>query len=122
MRAEFKVKLKQGNRAQYIRRDQKKIQKEPMLRQYLVLAHQVKKAIKTQPSRTLKEIAGWIGYTPARMSQIISLLLLSPFIQEEILLSDKSFLHKLTINEVNLIAKELLWHKQKEMWLLRINR
>jgi len=122
MRAEFKVKLKQGNRAQHIRRDQSKINKEPILRQYLVLAHQVKQAIRIQPSRTLKEIAGWIGYTPARMSQIMSLLLLSPFIQEGILLSNESLIRKITINEANLIAKEVLWDKQKEMWSLHINR
>ena len=117
MRVEFKVKLKQGNRARYVRRDQNRIQKEPVLRQYLVLAYQVKKTIESQRGRTLKEISGWIGYTPARISQILNLLFSSPFIQEEILLSSEVYLHKLTINEINLIARELLWDKQKEMWL-----
>ena len=115
MRAEFKVNLKR-TKATYIRRDMGKFKNEPPLRQCLVLAHQVKKTIKTQPGRTLKELSGWIGYTPARLSQIMSLLFLSPFIHEEILLSSKPFLHKLTINEASLIARELLWDKQKEMW------
>jgi len=116
MRAEFKVNLKR-TKPLYVKRDRNKVHKEPVLRQYLVLAHQIKKTIESQRGRTLKEIAGWIGYTPARMSQIMSLLFLSSFIQEEILLSSEPFLHKLTINEANLIAKEILWDKQREMWL-----
>jgi len=83
----------------------------------LALAHQVKEVIRLQPSRTLKELAGWIGYTPARMSQIMSLLLLSPFIQEEILLSNEPSLHKLTVNDATLLSRELLWEKQKDVWL-----
>jgi len=116
MRAEFKVSLKR-TKAPYVKRDRNKVFREPVLRQYLVLAYQVKKTIESQRGRTLKEIAGWIGYTPARMSQIMSLLFLSSFIQEEIILSNKPFLHNLTINNANLIARELLWDRQKELWL-----
>jgi len=116
MRAEFKVNLKR-TKALYAKRDQNRLHREPVLRQYLVLAHQVKKTIESQCGRTLKEISGWIGYTPARMTQIMGLLFLSPFIQEEIILSSEPFLQKLTINEANLIARELLWDRQKEMWL-----
>jgi len=87
-----------------------------VLRQYLVLAYQVKETMEAQPERTLKEIAGWIGYTPARMSQIMNLLFLCPFIQEEIILSSKPHLHKITINEANVITREHLWDKQKEFW------
>ncbi len=110
-----KVSLKR-TKALYTKRDRNKVHREPVLRQYLVLAHQVKKTIESQRGRTLKEIAVWIGYTPARMSQIMSLLFLAPSIQEEILLSSEAYLHKRTINEANLIARELLWDKQKEMW------
>ena len=116
MRAEFKVNMKM-TKATYIRRDMRKFKNEPPLRQCLVLAHQVKKTIEMQPGRTLKEISGWIGYTPARMSQIMSLLFLCPFIQEDILLLDKPYLHKLTINQASLIARELLWDTQREMWV-----
>jgi hypothetical protein len=65
----------------------------------------------------LKEISGWIGYTPARMSQIMSLLFLSPLIQEEILLSCKSSLHQLSINIAHKISQELSWDKQNELWV-----
>ena len=116
MRAEFKVNLKR-TKQNYIRRDRNRLLKEPILRQYLVLAHQVKEVLKAQPKRTLKEISGWIGYTPARMSQIMNLLFLSPLIQEEILLSSKSFLHQLSINIAHKISQELSWDKQNELWL-----
>ena len=116
MRAEFKVNLKR-TKQNYIRRDRNRLLKEPILRQYLVLAHQVKEVLKAQPKRTLKEISGWIGYTPARMSQIMNLLFLSPLIQEEILLSNKSSLRQLSINIAHKISQELSWDKQNELWL-----
>ena len=116
MRAEFKVSLKR-TKHNYIRCDRNRLHKEPILRQYLALAHQVNKVLKAQPKRTLKEISGWIGYTPARMSQIMSLLFLSPLIQEEILLSCKSSLHQLSINIAHKISQELSWDKQNELWV-----
>ena len=116
MRVEFNVSLKRTKQT-YIRRNRDRLRKEPILRQYLVLAHQIKKVLNVQPKRTLKEISGWIGYTPARMSQIMSLLFLSPLIQEEILLSGKPFIHQLTISIAQNISQDLSWDKQNELWL-----
>lgn len=118
MRSEFTVNLKRARTS--ASRDRNRLHKEPILRQYLVLAHQIKNTLKTSPSRTLKEIAGWIGYSPARMSQIMSLLFLSAFIQEEILFSNKSFLHQISMNTAHQISRALLWDKQKELWLQAI--
>ncbi|MCK4830102.1 hypothetical protein KA005_81040 [bacterium] len=115
MRSEFTVNLKRARTS--ASRDRNRLHNEPILRQYLVLAHQIKNTLKASPSRTLKEIAGWIGYSPARMSQIMSLLFLSTFIQEEILFSTKSFLHQISMNTAHQISRELLWDKQKELWL-----
>jgi len=119
MRSEFTVNLKRAKTNSS--RDKNRLHKEPVLRQYLVLAHQIKNTLKASPDRTLKGIAGWIGYSPARMSQIMSLLFLSTFIQEEILFSKKSFLHQISMNTAHQISRELLWDKQKEMWLHEIN-
>jgi len=119
MRSEFTVNLKRAKTN--ASRDKNRLHKEPVLRQYLVLAHQIKNTLKASPDRTLKGIAGWIGYSPARMSQIMSLLFLSTFIQEEILFSKKSFLHQISMNTAHQISRELLWDKQKEMWLHEIN-
>ena len=116
MRAEFKVNLK-GTKATYARRDMRKFKNEPPLRQCLVLAHQVKKTIETQPGRTLKEISEWLGLTRGRISQILNYLSLSPRIQEEILLSDNRILHQIPEHQVRKIMRETDWGKQKQMWI-----
>jgi hypothetical protein len=120
MRAEFKVNIKQS-KSPHKKRDRNKIVKEPPLRQYLVFAYQAKKVLESQEYRSLKEIAKWLGYTPARMTQIMNLLFLSPFIQEEILLSSKPYIHHLTITDTQKITQEVLWEKQKEIWLKLIS-
>ncbi len=110
MRTEFKVEIKQS-RAPYRKRDRNKIVKEPILRQHLVLAYQARNVLESQQYRSLKEIARWLGYTPARITQIMSLLFLSPFIQEEILLSSKPYIHRLTITDTQKMSREVLWDR-----------
>ena len=95
----------------------RKFKNEPPLRQCLVLAHQVKKTIETQPGRTLKEISEWLGLTRGRISQILNLLFLAPKIQEEIILSDKKFIFSIPEHKVRPIIKEIDWEKQREMWI-----
>jgi len=45
----------------------------------------------------MREIAGWIGFTPVRLSQIMNLF-------------------KISINVAHQIAKELVWDRQKELF------
>ncbi len=116
MRVEFKVSLKR-TKAPYVKRDRNKVFREPLLRQYLVLAYQVKKTIESQRGRTLKEIAEWLGLTRGRISQILNLLFLAPKIQEEIILSDKKFLFSIPEHRVRIIMRELDWGKQKDSWI-----
>jgi len=115
MRSEFKVNFKKIKT--FRGRDKSRLHREPAIRQLLILAHQLRSTLKENPKRTLKEIAGWIGYTPARMSQIMGLLFLSPYIQEEIILSNETFIYKLSVNEIHLITKSLLWDEQNKQWL-----
>jgi hypothetical protein len=115
MRTEVKVNLKQTQNMKKIWQ-RKNLKNEPQLRQYLVLAHQIKDVLDKNPSRTLREIAGWLGFSPPRLSQILNLLYLSPSIQEDILLADTKKIKDVTINTANLIAQELSWEKQKDMW------
>ena len=115
MRAEFKVTLKQ-TRSQHITRNKNKLRREPMLRQYLVLAYQLKHELEKNPHRTLREISEWLGLTRGRISQILNCLSLSPHIQEEILLSDNKILHQIPEHQVRKIMREVDWNKQQEMW------
>jgi hypothetical protein len=86
LRFEFKVDLKPIRHKSY-RYRMAKISHEPRLRQYLVLAYQVRETLDRDSSITTKKVAEWLNMTPARVSQVLKLLLLAPTIQEKILLS-----------------------------------
>lgn len=116
MRAEFKVNLKR-TKALYAKRDMNRFKAEPQLRQFLVLAYQIKQEIDKNLQRTLREISEWLGITRGRISQILNLLFLAPKIQEEIILADKKILFSIPEHKVRIIMKELDWDKQKEMWI-----
>jgi predicted XRE-type DNA-binding protein len=93
-----------------------KISNEPKLRQYLVLAYQIQEKLDVDNAITSKQIAGWLGITPPRISQILDLLLLCPAIQQDILLSKDKNLYLLGEYNVRKIVKEPLWEKQLEIW------
>ena len=115
MRYEFNVDLRKARKLRS--RDNKRLYRELAVRKFLILAHQIRNIVENNPKITHKEIAGWIGYAPPRISQITNLLFLSPFIQEEIIIPGKHDLYKININMLHRISQELLWNKQKEMWL-----
>ena len=115
MRSEFNIGIKQ-TRKRSNAVISKHIRKEPVVRQFLVLAEQVKLVMEESPQRSMRNIAKWLGYSPARLSQICKLTLLAPAIKEEILLSDNKKIAPITITAVCNIANESDWRKQMEMW------
>lgn len=120
MRAEFKVNLKR-TKAPYIRRDKTKFKNEPPLRQFLVLAYQIKHELKKNPQRTLREISEWLGLTRGRISQILNYLFLSPQIQEEILFSNNKILRQIPEYHIRKIMREMDWNKQYMTWKTEVN-
>ena len=96
-------------------RQQAEINKEPLVRQNLILAHQINQ-VASERNCTLKEIANWIGITHARICHIVNMLLISPQIQEEILLSDDKTLFNIPEYKLRGVTKELDWNKQQEIW------
>lgn len=112
---EFKVDLKPvrhaSNRCRMAR-----ISNEPKLRQYLVLAYQIRDVLEKDATLISKQIAEWLNMTPPRICQIMDLLLLCPKIQQEILLSENKKLYSTGEYNVREIVKEPLWEKQIEMW------
>jgi hypothetical protein len=115
MRSEFKIGIKQP-RKRSLAAVSKHIRKEPVIRQYLVLAEQVKQVLTETPDRSMREIAKWLGYSPARLSQIYKLTFLATHIKEEILLSDDSKIFSITTTAICKIANEADWEKQKDLW------
>ena len=120
MRSEFKIGIKQPRKRSNAVIS-KHIRKEPPLRQYLVLAYQIKEYLTENPNKTASAIASWLGLSPSRVSQILNLLFLCPEIQEEILLSADKKLYSIPEHKVRVITKEKDWEKQREIWGQLIN-
>ena len=115
MRSEFNIGIKQTRKRSNVVIS-KHIRKEPPLRQYLVLAYQIKQYLEENPNKTASAIASWLGYSPSRVSQLLNLLLLSPAIQEEILLSEDKKIFKIPEYKVRILTKEKDWEKQYNLW------
>ena len=115
MRSEFNIGIKQPRKRSHAAIS-KHIRKEPVIRQFLVLAEQIKQVIEVTPQRSMREIAKWLGYSPARLSQIFKLTFLAPTIKEEILLSDEQCIHSITVTAACKIAYESSLERQKEMF------
>jgi site-specific DNA recombinase len=111
---QFALKLAELKHVSY-HRQQAEINKEPLIRQNLILAHQINQ-VASERKCTLKEIANWIGITHARICHIENMLLISPRIQEEILFSDDKALSGIPEYKLRDITKELDWNKQQELW------
>ncbi|MGA2775139.1 MAG: recombinase family protein [Candidatus Omnitrophota bacterium] len=111
---QFALKLSELKHTPFYRQ-QAKISQEPPIRQNLILAHQINQ-VAYERKCGLKEIASWIGITHARICHITNMLLISPRIQEEILLSDNKALSNIPEYKLRDITKELDWNKQQEIW------
>lgn len=116
MRTEFQINIKGSRRSSSKKQLHKSIKKEPLLRQYLVLAEQVKQVLEKSPQRSMREISKWLGFTPARLSQIYKLTSLAPSIKEDILLSDNNLINAITITFACKIANEPNWETQLSLW------
>ena len=120
MRSEFNIGIKQPRKKSNAAIS-KHIKKEPVIRQYLVLAEQIKQYLSDNPAKTASNVASWMGLSPSRVSQILNLLFLCPKIQEEILLSAAKKLYSIPEHKVRIITKEVDWERQREMWKELIN-
>jgi len=110
----FALKLSELKHIPY-HRQQAEISKEPLIRQNLILAHQIDEVARKRKC-TLKEIAGWVGISPARICHIATMLLISPQIQEEILLSTDRALFNIPEYRLRDVSVEMDWNKQRDIW------
>ena len=115
MRSEFNIGIKQPRKRSHAAIS-KHIRKEPALRQFLVLAYQIKQYLEENPNKTASAIASWLGYSPSRVSQLLNMLNLSPAIQEEILLSEEHKIYSIPENKLRVIMREKDWEKQWDRW------
>ena len=112
-RHEFKVDVKELKNMPTSKPD---ILKEPRLRQYLILAHQIEEVMVRGQVKDLKQMADWLNIDHIKIYLIMNMLMLAPNIQEEILLSDNKSISIIPEYKINEISREINWEKQKEMW------
>lgn len=110
----FALRLAELKHIPYHRR-QAEIGSQPWVRQNLILAHQISQVTKER-NCSLRDIAQWVGIVHSRVCQIANMLLLSPKIQEEILLSDSKALFNVPEYRLRDITTEVDWDKQQELW------
>jgi len=91
--------------------------KEPNLRLALTLAHQIAEYMRDNRVKSMTEFCAFANISPARATQILRLLCLSPKIQEQILLAPKSMrLYRVSEHKIRDITKEIVWEKQEALW------
>ena len=85
--------------------------------QMLALAHRAQTLIDTDAVQSRAELARRLGFTRARISQLLDLTLLAPDIQEEILFAETSSgrdgINEHTLRELVLLSH---WEEQRRFW------
>ena len=112
MRYEFDINLKASKE---IKR-KADVRKEPHLRKSLILAYQIQDLLDKHKATTYEQIARWLNFNRARISQIMNLLFLSPAIQKEILTTDSLAILGLSEFHIRAIPMEADWKKQMKLW------
>lgn len=110
---EFKVKVP-NSRPKEERKS--KTNKPPKLKQQLALAHQIQGFINTYQPKSMLELENYFSLSQSRICQIMKLLLISPKIQEEILLNNDKPVLRLSERAVRSIPMQTNWQKQQEIW------
>ncbi len=82
----------------------------------LALGHRLAKAVDQGEANDFTELAGLLGVTQARVSQLVALTFLAPDIQEEILEGAPAVAH-LTIHHLLLLARLPAWSEQRAFWI-----
>ena len=84
---------------------------------WLAFAHVIDERIRSDELRDHADAARALGFTRTRISQIMSLLLLAPDIQEEILsLRHPAGREPLSERDLRSVARHPLWDDQRREW------
>ena len=92
--------------------------REPRVARHLALAHEIERRIRAGELDDLAHAARAFGLTRARVTQIVSLTLLAPEIQAEILAMPPVTVGRDPITERTLrpIVVEPVWERQMALW------
>ncbi len=115
LRLEFDVNLKQVRPLNKWRKEEE-IEKEPKIRRNLILAHQLQRLFDEGRLTGLKQASQWLNFDQARLDHLITMLLISPAIQGEILNGDNQIISLIPEYKMRSLAAEADWQKQTQIW------
>ena len=113
-RREFKVELKDLKHVPAPRKEA--IKNEPKIRQSLALAHQIEGLLDTGKINDVKQLTGHLNMSRARIHQLMAMTLLSPSIQEDILLGENERLSEIPEYKLREVTNEPDWQAQRALW------
>lgn len=113
VRIEFDVTVKKAKRHTP---ESEKRPSEPRIRLLLILAYQVHELLMSGEAKNALQIAGWLGITHGRLSQIMALRWLSPRIQEEILLREAREIKTTNERLIRILSTKLMLADQENYW------
>ncbi len=114
-RLEFTVDLKQVQPKNTWHKEEE-IEKEPKLRRNLILAHQLQKLFDEGKAENPKQAADWLNFDQVRLNHLMTMLLIAPVIQTEIISGDDSIISQIPEHKVRSLASEVDWEKQMIIW------
>lgn len=113
-RREFKVNIKDLKHIRSAKKEE--IKNEPKIRQNLALAHQIEELLDTGKINDVKQLTGHLNMSHARIHQLMAMTLLSPAIQEDILLGESDRLSEIPEYKLREVTNEPDWQTQAALW------
>lgn len=92
------------------------VKTEPSIRQTLILAHNIDRLMKEGRIKNTRQAADWLGFRLSQIDHHLGLLLLSPAIQEEILMGKDDLMEVISEYKIRMISFEMDWSKQMDLW------
>ncbi|MDW8283121.1 MAG: WYL domain-containing protein [Myxococcales bacterium] len=98
--------------------ERKQRERHPHISVQLARAHQLQKLLDEGKVKSHRELAKVADVTPARVTQLLDLLCLTPDIQEEILFFPRTTKSRNSITErdARLVASTIVWTEQRKLW------
>ncbi len=113
-RREFEIAIKDLKNIKAAKKEE--VKNEPKIRQSLALAHQIEELLDTGKINDLKQLTGHLNMSQARIHQLMAMTLLSPAIQEEILLGANDRLSEIPEYKLREVTNEPDWQAQRNIW------
>ncbi len=93
------------------------VRKPAKIAQVLTYAHCIRRAIERGEYRDCSDVAQRLGYTKARISQMMNLVLMDPRIQEEVLaLESVDGIEPMGEHAIRAVSEERDWAAQRARW------